>query len=433
MSPYRGPSPDPEPPADRSGDDVREHDDDRPHPGTVPPGDTHQVADQETRSDDMSSEDTTDRQQPAAGSGFLPAPVPVGTDDPPGSADAGTAPPDAPLAVVTSGMAADDDPDVLEPTQIMPPIAARAQAGPYGPAPGPGNPDQPWGPNGQAGGYSIPGPPPYGQPPPPGYAAPPGSGYPGMEGAPPYGMPGGVSGGGVGRRRLLMAGGTLAALVVVGAGSFFGVRALTSGQSHQPPPAATRHTPSAGQSSAPANQPPPDGGIDSIRTDGKPMTVAEAFPSTDVTVGGETFTRVRGDVVENCSDAAKGGFAKALRDAGCDRVVAATFVDKHKKYAVTSGIAALPSKEAATKANRAADSRRGSWFTGLAGKRGSGAEKIDKAGGYAASLVWGRYIVYTYATYSDGHTPKTKDAHLSRLSQDFRHAATQAIAKRASS
>lgn len=377
----------------------------------------------------MSDDDTTDNHEPVSGAGFLPAPVPVGTDTPSGSADTGAASPDTPVAVVTSGMADDDDPDVLEPTQIMPPLAARAQAGPGGPMPGPGNPDQPWGPNGQAGGYSIPGPPPYGQAP-PGYTAPPGYGYPGGGGAPPYN---GTPGGGPRRRRLLVAGGALAALVVVGAGSFFGVRALTGGTQHQSPPAASTGVPSPGPSSTPASPPPPDGGIDNVSTDGRAMTVAEAFPSATVTVGGTEFTRVRADVMQRCAKAAKGAFDKVLRQAGCDRVVAATFVDTHKKYAVTSGIAALPSKEAATKANRAADSGHGSWFTALAGKKNSGAAKIDKAGGFAASLVWGRYIIYTYATYSDGHTPKAKDTKLSDLSRDFRRAATKAIARRASS
>lgn len=354
--------------------------------------------------------------RPGAGSGFLPAPTPVEADTS-----------DAPVAVVTSGVAADDDTDVLEPTQIMPPAAARMRPDAYGqlgPAPGPDNPDQPWGPGTPEGGYPIPGPPPYGRPPGPGQA------YPGAEGVPPYdyGAPTGAPGG-PGKRRLLLAGGMVAALVVVGVGSFLGVRALTSGSDTPGPPSAHR-TPSTG-ASKPA--PPPDGGIDSARTDAKAMTPGEAFPAKTVTAGGATFTQVRTTVLDGCKDAAKGDFAKALRSAGCERVVGATYVDTDKKYAVTAGIAALPSKDDATRAAREADSQKGSWFAALPAKKGTGADRIDKAGGFAASLNWGRYIVFSYATYSDGHTPGAKDAHLVQLSQDFRTTATKAIAARASS
>lgn len=364
----------------------------------------------------MSTNDKPENQEPPSGPGYLPAPVPADIE----------APGDAPVAVVTSEMVDDDDPDILEPTQIMPPVATRQ--GPYGqlgPAPGPQNPDQPWGPGTPAGGFSIPTPPPYGRPGP-------GGPYPG-EGAPPYDYDatGTVPREPGRRRRLLVLGGAVAALVIVGAGSFFGVRALTSGPRHAP---VTRPT-QAGQhpASPPASSPPPDGGIDSVVTDGKAMTVAEVFPSDTVTADGTTFTRVRADVLDKCKDAAKGGFVKVLRQSGCERVVAGTFVDKSKKYAVTTGIAALSTKDAATGADRGADLRHGSWFTALAGKKGSGADKIAKSGGFAASLVWGRYIVFSYATYSNGKTPPAKDARLTKLSQDFRRSTAQAIAKRAAS
>ena len=85
----------------------------------------------------------------------------------------------------------------------------------------------------------------------------------------------------------------------------------------------------------------------------------------------------------------------------------------------------------ADRAEKAAVSRKGSGFGALPGKKGSGAEKIGKAGGYAASLAWGRYIVFSYATYSDGHMPKAKDTKLTQISQDFRTTATRAIAARA--
>lgn len=375
-----------------------------------------------------------------AGTGFLSTPSPVNGDSS-----------DAPVAVVTSGIAADDDDtDVLEPTQIMPPVAARPGPGAYGqlgPAPGPDNPDQPWGPGSPEGERTIPGPQygapgtrygqptgmPYGQPGGPQYAGPadpgmpPGEPYAGA-GAPPYGPGAAGTSDGSSKRRLLVTGGLVVALAVVGVGTFAGVRALTSGP-HHPAPSAARHAPTAGPSKAA----PPDGGIDSDGTDGKAMTAAEAFPAKSVSAGGATFNQVRATVLDGCEDAAKGAFVKALRDGGCQRVVESTFVDDHKKYAVTAGIAALPTKEAATRTEKAADSKKDSWFAALPGEKSSGAEKIGKAGGYAASLVWGRYIVFSYATFSDGHMPSAKDTKLAELSREFRTTATKAIAARASS
>lgn len=375
---------------------------------------------QQSPTEDAGSEAST-----GAGTGFLPAPTPMDVDSPG----------DAPVAVVTSGIAADDgDPDVLEPTQIMPPITARTGPDAYGqlgPAPGPHNPDQPWGPGSPEGDHTIPGPqygapgPQYGQQAGMPYGQP-GDPYAGA-GVPPYGPGAAGASGGTSKRRLLVTGGLVAALAVVGVGTFVGVRALTTGTHHSAPPAAQP------ASSAPAKPAPPDGGIDNAGTDGKAMTAAEAFPEKSVTAGGATFNQVRATVLDGCKDAAKGGFVKALRDGGCQRVVESTYVDDHKKYAVTAGIAALPSKDAATRTEQAADSKKNSWFAPLPGSKSTGAEKITKAGGYAASLVWGRYIVFSYATFSDGHTPSAKDTQLAELSQDFRTTATKAIAARASS
>lgn len=374
------------------------------------------------------AEDAGSEVSTGAGTGFLSTPSP-------GNGNAS----DAPVAVVTSGIAADDDDtDVLEPTQIMPPVAAHPGAyGRLGPAPGPDNPDQPWGPGSPGGRRTIPGPQygapgaPYGQPGGPQYAGPADAGMPAGEpyaGAPPYEPAAAGTSDGPSKRRLLVTGGLVVALAVVGVGTFAGVRALTTGP-HHPAPSAARHAPTAGPSKAAV----PDGGIDSAGTDGKAMTAAEAFPAKSVSAGGGTFNQVRATVLDGCKGAAKGTFVKALRDGGCQRVVESTFVDDHKKYAVTAGIAALPTKEAATRTEKAADSKQDSWFAALPGEKSSGAEKIGKAGGYAASLVWGRYIVFSYATFSDGHMPSAKDTKLAELSQEFRTTATRAVAARAAS
>jgi hypothetical protein len=120
--------------------------------------------------------------------------------------------------------------------------------------------------------------------------------------------------------------------------------------------------------------------------------------------------------------------AKALQQNGCSSVVRATYVDSTKKYAVTTGIAVLPTRAAALAASQAGDPSRYEWFRGLRGKQ---ATKIDQAGGYAASTVRGRYIVYAYAQYADGTKPQANDATLKALSHQFVGYALRPIIKRA--
>ena len=56
--------------------------------------------------------------------------------------------------------------------------------------------------------------------------------------------------------------------------------------------------------------------------------------------------------------------------------------------------------------------------------------RMEIAGGYGAGLVWGRYIVFSYATYSDGRTPGPDDTKLAPVSGAFRDHTTKVIEKR---
>jgi hypothetical protein len=174
--------------------------------------------------------------------------------------------------------------------------------------------------------------------------------------------------------------------------------------------------------------------IDNVRTDPKPITSAEIFPGTTASVAGRHFTRVAAVVNRHCALTARGSFGKALKRNRCERVVRATYVDSSKRFVVTAGVAALPTKTLAKRANRAKRLKRNIWFAGLDGPRGTGAESISTTGGYAYGVVEGRYIVFAYATYANGHSPTGKgpqDRVVASLSRAFAMLAEKPITARA--
>ena len=110
----------------------------------------------------------------------------------------------------------------------------------------------------------------------------------------------------------------------------------------------------------------------------------------------------------------------------------ATYVDAKRRWAVTTGIAVLPSKDAALRVDKAKNLNRNLWFRGLPGSTGSGGDRVHIAGGYAAGLVWGRYIVFSYATHADGHTPTAKEKTLVKVSSAFRDQTSLVLERRVS-
>src|SRR6266536_1262383 len=145
--------------------------------------------------------------------------------------------------------------------------------------------------------------------------------------------------------------------------------------------------------------------INNVATDPKPITRAEIFPNRSLSVRSRQFARVAATVNRNCALTARGSFARALKADKCERVVRATFVDSSKRFVITAGVAALPTKTLAKRANRAKRLKRNIWFAGLDGPRQSGAQSISTTGGYAYGVVDGRYIIFAYATYTNGRTP----------------------------
>ncbi|NBE97107.1 hypothetical protein [Nonomuraea sp. K271] len=231
------------------------------------------------------------------------------------------------------------------------------------------------------------------------------------------------------KRALLVTLGALA-LAGVATGGFFAWQAVSD---PAPTTAAARPSASAQPSSEAAASPPSAEGtsvLNSERTDPQKLSLSEAFPGKRVSAAGATFTRVKADIQTACDKAAMGAFAEALREQKCSRVLRATYVDRKKRYAVTTGIAVLPDKAAAEAVDQEKNLSRNVWFRPLSGGEGSGGERVHIAGGYAAGLVWGRYIVFSYATHADGHTPSSKESTLPKVSGAFRDETSLVLERR---
>ncbi|MFG1707100.1 hypothetical protein ACFLIM_28290 [Nonomuraea sp. M3C6] len=228
---------------------------------------------------------------------------------------------------------------------------------------------------------------------------------------------------------------TLGALALAGVatGGFFAYQAVSA-----PTPTTAAARPTASASAPPSEvataSPPVDvpgtSMLNSEQTDPQKLSLSEAFPKKKVSAAGTTFTRVKADMETNCDKAATGAFADALQEQKCTRVLRATYVDNKRRYAVTTGIAVLPTKDAAATADQAKSLTRNVWFRPLPGAAGSGSERVDIAGGYAAGLVWGRYIVFSYATHADGHTPVAKEKTLPKVSGAFRDQTSLVLERR---
>jgi hypothetical protein len=197
------------------------------------------------------------------------------------------------------------------------------------------------------------------------------------------------------KRRWLAAAGVLA-VVLLGGIAIIMTRhpGVTAGHALRPTPAASRKA-EAGA----AGQAGPGG------TARQRITTAMIFPDAHVVADGIKFDRVIAVLNEQCALTARGAFASALTSAGCSQVARATFVDHAKRYAVTAGVAELSSAAAASQANRRLDLGRDVWFTGLDGPAHSGATAVSRSVGLGCDFVYGRYIVYSLATFSSGQDP----------------------------
>ncbi|MET8142937.1 hypothetical protein ABZU32_21745 [Sphaerisporangium sp. NPDC005288] len=237
-------------------------------------------------------------------------------------------------------------------------------------------------------------------------------------------------------KRVVLAAGVAVAIAAIGTAAYFGYQAYNGGGKPvtmpDPLPSVDVRLPEEEPTETASPEPSTAATtiLDSVKTDPKKLTLKEAFAQRRVIVGGRAYTRAKVDITPRCDKVAVGGFATALKRQKCSRVLRATYVDNKRRYAVTTGIAVFPTKQAAVAADKKKNLAKTVWFRGLAGGAGTGTDKADISGGYAAGLVWGHYIVFSFATYSDGHTPTGQEKDLGPVSGAFRDHTAQVIEKR---
>jgi hypothetical protein len=178
------------------------------------------------------------------------------------------------------------------------------------------------------------------------------------------------------------------------------------------------------------------GSVGSVGTPVKrgPITAATVFPQTQLNTDGMQFTRVAVATAKSCADAANGAFASALSSDKCKRVVRASYVDSHKQYVVTVGVAAMPDRADAQKVDSVKRFGPDVWFTALNGPSGSGASAASKTVGVGSDVVDGKFIVFALSSYSNGHNPTGHSSEiqtLTGLSQSFTDQVEQQLADRA--
>ncbi|WP_165958816.1 hypothetical protein, partial [Actinomadura sp. KC345] len=182
----------------------------------------------------------------------------------------------------------------------------------------------------------------------------------------------------------------------------------------------------------PANPSPGNGGppsrIDSERTDPQPIAFREVFPTEAITLGGRTFTRDRWSLNRDPSYAARGSMLQTLRQERCRKIVRATFIHRASSLAVTSGLAVMPTKEAALTVSQAGDPGNYEWFRGMGGKH---TPNLDRAGGYAATTVRGRYVAYAYVQWANGKEALPGDPVIKQAARQFLDYDLRAVKARA--
>ncbi|MFD0538034.1 hypothetical protein ACFQY7_34145 [Actinomadura luteofluorescens] len=255
--------------------------------------------------------------------------------------------------------------------------------------------------------------PPAGAPTYHGEGGPPAGGPP--PGRPPQGMPATGRGGAKGRSVLI---GGVAAVILAAVGALFLIGGTGSDskddKSGKTPeaPAAAQTTPAVTPSATPAA--PVD--ITNEKTDTADLSFRDVFPTENIRFGDRTYLRDRWSLNRDVTYAARGSMLAALRKQQCRKIVRATYIDPESKLAVTSGIAVLPTKAAAIAVSKAGDPARYEWFRGMAGKR---SPDIDRAGGYAAATVRGRYVAYAYVQWANGKKAKPGDPTIKKAAQLF--------------
>ena len=164
-------------------------------------------------------------------------------------------------------------------------------------------------------------------------------------------------------------------------------------------------------------------------TDPDPLDPETLFDQDGVEVDETTYSQITTDDTDDCAAAAHGNYGEVLTNNDCRQIVRASYLGDEN--AVTVGVAALPSADAAQEAERGRDIGDSDWFAGLAGPDDSGTERLEYAGGHTSGATWGRYLVFALASDLDGGTPTDEAADLEELSTEFRALPLTTLGERA--
>ncbi|QKW39262.1 hypothetical protein HUT06_38875 [Actinomadura sp. NAK00032] len=242
-------------------------------------------------------------------------------------------------------------------------------------------------------------------------------------GAPPKGpmpkgaAPKGPAGGGRNKRRTVLIGAGAAVVLAAGV-ALFTLGGTEPSSEDGARKAAEPSAAPAPSTAAPARPSPATGPVNIAdeKTDTKDLAFRDVFPQETVKLGGRTYTRDRWSLNRDVKYAARGAMLHALQQQQCRKIVRATFIDRANKLAVTSGIAVMPTKDAALAVSKAGDPAKYEWFRGMAGKH---SPDIDRAGGYAAATVRGRYVAYAYVQWANGKKAEPGDPVIKQAAQQF--------------
>ncbi|GAA0386934.1 hypothetical protein Acor_25450 [Acrocarpospora corrugata] len=152
------------------------------------------------------------------------------------------------------------------------------------------------------------------------------------------------------------------------------------------------------------------------KTDPKPLTPKELFGSAKITNENRSYRRTTFDSSKVCKDAISGPkLEKALKAAGCNQLIRASFRDAKGLVIGTVGVANLKTSAGAKKvATAGAGDERKDFLKPLPGK-----DEISKFLGqgeaYAGGWYHGHYAVLLWFQFKDGHKPKKSE--LKRLTQ----------------
>lgn len=151
-------------------------------------------------------------------------------------------------------------------------------------------------------------------------------------------------------------------------------------------------------------------------TDPDPLTQNEIFGKSRFTSNGRKYRMTVRKMDKACKDAVTGEkLAKALKSAGCNQLVRASFHDAKGTVIGTVGVANLKTaKGAVAVAGAGAGKERKDYLKPLAGDD-EHTKELGDGEAYAGGWTHGHYAILLWFQFKDGHEPKK--AELKRLYQ----------------